>query len=40
MSSDDNTKTIRDVYEAFGRGDLAVILDSVTDDVDWAAEAS
>lgn len=34
MSSDDNTKTIQDVYEAFGRGDLAVILDRVTDDVD------
>jgi ketosteroid isomerase-like protein len=40
MSPDDNIKTIEVVYEAFGRGDLQVILDSITDDVDWAAEAS
>jgi ketosteroid isomerase-like protein len=33
-------KTITEVYEAFGRGDVAAILDAVTDDVDWAAEAS
>jgi ketosteroid isomerase-like protein len=40
MSANDNTKTIQRVYEAFGRGDLATILDSVTDDVDWSSEAS
>lgn len=40
MSADANIKTITQVYEAFGRGDVAVILDAVTDDVDWAAEAS
>ena len=28
------------MYEAFGRGDVATILDAVTDDVDWAAEAA
>jgi ketosteroid isomerase-like protein len=39
MSADDNIKTITRVYEAFGRGDVATILDAVTDDVDWAAEA-
>jgi uncharacterized protein len=40
MSADTNIKTIAQVYEAFGRGDVAAILDAVTDDVDWAAEAS
>jgi len=40
MSADDNVKTIQAVYEAFGRGDVAAILDAVTDDVDWASEAS
>jgi len=39
MSADANIKTIVGVYEAFGRGDVAAILDAVTDDVDWAAEA-
>jgi ketosteroid isomerase-like protein len=40
MSDDVKIKTIMQVYEAFGRGDVATILDAVTDDVDWAAEAS
>ena len=39
MSSDANIKTIMGVYEAFGRGDVAAIIDAVTSDVDWAAEA-
>ena len=39
MSADINVKTIAQVYEAFGRGDVAAILDAVTDDVDWAATA-
>ena len=40
MSADANIKTITQVYEAFGRGDVAAILDAITDDVDWAAEAA
>lgn len=40
MSADVKIKSIEQVYEAFGRGDLAVILDAVTDDVDWAAETT
>ena len=40
MSSDDNIKTIQAVYEAFSRGDLGFILDTVTDDVDWATDTS
>ena len=39
MSADANIKTITEVYQAFGRGDVAAILDTLTDDVDWAAEA-
>jgi uncharacterized protein len=40
VSADDNIKTISQIYEAFGRGDVATILNGVTDDVDWAAEAA
>ena len=40
MSADANINTITQVYEAFGRGDVATILNAVTDDVDWAAEAA
>jgi ketosteroid isomerase-like protein len=40
VSADANISTITQVYEAFGRGDVAAILDAVTDDVDWAAEAA
>lgn len=36
MSADDNIKTIQTVYEAFGRGDIAGILDAVSEDIDWA----
>jgi ketosteroid isomerase-like protein len=40
VSANDNLKTIQSVYEAFGRGDVAAILETVTDDVDWATEAA
>jgi ketosteroid isomerase-like protein len=40
MSADGNIKIISEVYDAFGRGDIAGVLDAVADDVDWAAEAS
>ena len=40
MSSDVNIKTIQQVYDAFGRGDVAAILEVVHDDVDWASEAA
>jgi len=33
-------KTIEQIYEAFGRGDVAAILEAVTDDVDWATETA
>lgn len=40
MSADINLKTVVQAYEAFGHGDVAGILSTLTDDVDWAAEAS
>lgn len=40
MGADDHIKTIQAVYDAFGRGDVGMILDNVTDDVDWATDTS
>ena len=40
MSAEDNIKVIQGVYEAFGRGDVEAIVATLSDDVDWAAEAS
>jgi ketosteroid isomerase-like protein len=40
MSAEVNIKIIQGVYEAFGHGDVAAILDAVAEDVDWAAEAA
>lgn len=37
--TDSKIATVQAVYEAFGRGDVATILDNLTDDVDWSAEA-
>jgi ketosteroid isomerase-like protein len=36
--TDRNIQTVQKIYEAFGRGDVAFILDQVADDVDWASE--
>ncbi|WP_170181792.1 nuclear transport factor 2 family protein [Phreatobacter stygius] len=30
-----NTDTVKAAYEAFGRGDIAAILDKLADDVEW-----
>ena len=40
MGANENIKAVQAMYEAFGRGDLGTILDTVTDDVDWSAEAA
>lgn len=40
MSADVNIRTIKLVYEAFSRGDVAAILENVAEDVDWASEAA
>ena len=40
MSGKDNIETIKNVYAAFGRGDVGAIIVAVTDDVDWASDTS
>ena len=35
MSEQTNEKLVRDLYDAFGRGDVPAILNMVADDVDW-----
>ena len=40
MSTEQNIETARQLYQAFGSGDVQTILDRVTDDVEWAAEAA
>ena len=40
MSQQDNLTIIQEIYDAVGRGDVAAILDRVSDDVEWAAEAA
>jgi ketosteroid isomerase-like protein len=37
--TDPKIQTVQTIYEAFGRGDVATILDQLADDVDWAAES-
>ncbi|MDX6581972.1 MAG: uncharacterized protein QOI10_1156 [Solirubrobacterales bacterium] len=39
MSAEQNLATVKGIYEAFGSGDVAAILDTLADDVDWAADA-
>lgn len=40
MSQQQNLTTVKEIYDAVGSGDVDAILDRVTDDVDWAAEAA
>jgi uncharacterized protein len=40
MSHEHNITTVTEIYDAVARGDVDAILDRVTDDVDWAAEAA
>jgi ketosteroid isomerase-like protein len=40
VSQEDNLKLVREIYDAVGRRDVPAILDRVTDDVDWSAEAA
>jgi hypothetical protein len=36
----DNVETVQKIYDAFSRADVEAILAVLTDDVDWASEAS
>ena len=40
MSAEQNIETARQMYQAFGRVDVPVILDRVTGDVDWSTDAA
>jgi len=40
MSTDHDIDTAKQIYEAFGRGDVDAILERVTDDVDWSTDAA
>jgi len=40
MSIEQNIETARQMYEAFGHGDVQAILDRVTDDIDWSTDAA
>jgi ketosteroid isomerase-like protein len=40
MSAEQNIETAKQMYEAFGRGDVQAILDRVTGDVDWSTDAA
>jgi ketosteroid isomerase-like protein len=40
MSAEANVETVKLMYDAFTKGDVATILDQCTDDVDWASDAS
>ena len=35
MSEKENTKRVQKMFEAFGKGEISFILNSVADDVDW-----
>jgi uncharacterized protein len=39
MNQHENLRIVQEIYDAVGRGDVPAILDRVTDDVDWSAEA-
>ena len=38
--TDSKIATVREIYAAFGRGDVEAILSKLTDDVDWSTESS
>ena len=33
----DNTQRVKDIYAAFGRGDVPTLLEALADDVEWVA---
>jgi len=40
MSAKQNIETAKQMYQAFGSGDVQAILDLVTDDIDWSTDAA
>ena len=39
-NQDDNIRIVKEIYDAVGNGYIDAILERVSDDVDWAAEAA
>ena len=39
-NQDNNIQIVKEIYDAVGQGDVDAILERVSDDVDWAAEAA
>jgi ketosteroid isomerase-like protein len=39
-NADRNVQLVKEIYDAVGQGDVDAILERVTEDVDWAAEAA
>ncbi len=37
MSAEENKRTVQSIFEAFGRGDIAGVLEHVSEDVTWKA---
>jgi uncharacterized protein len=35
MAEQDNVRCVKDIYDAFARGDVPAVLDQLADDVDW-----
>jgi ketosteroid isomerase-like protein len=40
VTAEDNRKRVQEVYEAFGRGDIASVMDALADDVLWICYAA
>lgn len=40
MSENDNIQKLQQLYAAFGRGDINMILKNVTDDISWGTETT
>lgn len=40
MSADTNLATVKSIYDAFERGDVQSILDTLSEDVDWGTETT
>ena len=38
MNEEQNLKTIQDIYAAFGRGDVAFIVNQMADDIRWVTQ--
>jgi ketosteroid isomerase-like protein len=40
VGAEENVKTVQTMYEAFGRADIATLLEALTEDVDWGSDTA